>query len=109
MKVDLGPLYKIIEANKQELKNIDRKMRHAVEDAAAFERANHMYINRTGNLERSTIGKVTKDGAEFEITLEMGMDYASYVADKGLSKIDVAAKMAEAEIEDYLRRYGFDI
>jgi hypothetical protein len=109
MKIDMGALYQIIEANKQELKNIDRKMRHAVEEAAAFERANHTYINRTGNLEKSTVGRIVKSGDEFEMTLEMGMDYASYVVDKGLSKIDVAAKMAEADIEDYLRRYGFDI
>lgn len=109
MKIDLGPLYEIVDATKQELKNIDRKMRHAVEDAAAFERANHTYINRTGNLEKSTIGRVTKDGSEFEVALEMSMPYASYVVDKGLSKIDIAAKMAEDDIDDYLRRYGFDV
>jgi hypothetical protein len=109
MKLDLSQLYEIVDATTQELKNIDRKMRHAVEDAAAFERANHTYINRTGNLEKSTIGKVTKNLNEFEASLQMNMSYASCVVDKGFSKIDVAAKMAEAEIEDYLRRYGFDV
>lgn len=109
MKIDLTSLYEIVNGTKQELNNIARKMRHSVENAAEFERNNHTYINRTGNLEKSTIGRVTKDGSEFEVALEMSMPYASYVVDKGLSKIDIAAKMAEDDIEDYLRRNGFDI
>lgn len=109
MKIDLGPMYQLINASKAELRNIDRYMRHAADKAAAYERANHTYTNRTGNLERSTQGHVTKSGDSFEVSLEMGMDYASYVVDRGFSKIDIAAQMMESDIEDYLRRSGFEI
>lgn len=106
MKVDLSSMYKIINEKTNELKMIDRAIRRFAQNAAAYERANHLYKNRTGNLEKSTIGKVTKSGDEIEASLQMNMDYASYVVNRGFSKIDEAAEMLENDIEDYLQRLG---
>ena len=106
MKVDLTEVIQVQDASLAELKNIDRAMRRYVQKAAAYERANHYYQNRTGNLERSTQGSVTKDGDTFEVSLVMGMDYASYVVGRGFSQIDVAEKMLETDIENYLNNLG---
>jgi len=106
MNIDLGPFYKILNSNKQELNNIARKLRHAAENAANYEKQNHTYTNRTGNLEASTKGIVTKSGDEFEVSLVMEMEYASYVVARGFSQIDIAAKMMESDIENYLSRIG---
>lgn len=109
MKIDLGAIYQIEAATKQELKNIDRAMRRFADQAAQYEKQNHTYKNRTGNLERSTKGVVSKSGDTFEVSLIAGMDYASYVNARGFMVIDYAAQMMEANIEDYLSRFGFTI
>lgn len=109
MKIDLGTIYKIEQATRAELKNIDRAMRRFAAEAAEYERSNHTYKNRTGNLQRSTKGIVTKDGASFEVCLVAGMEYASYVNARGYMVIDYAAKMMEANIDSYLSRSGFNI
>lgn len=107
MKVDLTEVYRIEGAATAELRNIDRALRRFAAKAAAYERANHTYKNRTGNLERSTQGSVTKDGDTFEVSLVMGMEYASYVVGRGFSQIDIAEQMLATDIEDYLNRVGF--
>ncbi len=107
MEIDLGQIYKITAAGRQELKNIDRKMRHAVVNAANYEKATHTYINRTGNLEKSTKGIVRKSGDEFDAYLVMDMYYASFVNNLGYSNIDEAYKMMIDDIENYLSSRGF--
>ena len=106
MNIDLSPMYKIIDANVNELKNIDRQIRRIADKAIQFEKQNHQYINRTGNLERNTVAEVTKSGDEIEASLQMNTSYASYVVDKGYSRIYDAAEMMENDIEDYLTRLG---
>ena len=64
----------------------------AVNDA----KANHTYQNRTGNLEASTSFDVDKDA----LTLEAGMDYASYVEAKGYDVISGAALRAEKKLKE---------
>lgn len=109
MEVDLKSIYEIQEATTQELRNIDRAIRRFAEQAAAYERQNHYYKNRTGNLERSTKAHVTKTGDTIEASLVMGMYYASFVVGRGFSQIDVAEKMMESNIESYLSRIDFII
>jgi len=82
-----------------------------VVDAAVWERATHAYRNRTGNLNRSTRAEhIHETPNHVQVDLVMGdalAYYARYIAyDKGLSNIETAANMAEAEIASKLTRYG---
>lgn len=109
MNIDLGPMYQLMKATSQELKNVDRYIRHAAKKAIDYEKANHPYVNRTGNLELNTVAQVQKSANEFSISLQMNTDYASYVVGRGYSKIETAAAMMEADIDNYLQRFGFDV
>ena len=109
MKIDLSQIYQVEKATLSELKQMQQKFAKFADQAAAYERSTHRYQNRTGNLEGSTRGYATRQGNEIEVSLEMGMDYASYIVDKGFSNIDVAEKMLETSIENYLTRLGFDL
>lgn len=109
MKIDLSEIYQVQEATLNELKKMQRKFARFAEQAAAYERGSHRYQNRTGNLEGSTRGYATRQGDEIEVSLEMGMDYASYVVDRGFSNIDVAEKMLATNIENYLTTIGFNL
>lgn len=106
MNIDLSPLYKIIDANTDELKNIDRAIRRFAEKAIEYEKSNHTYKNRTGNLQQNTVAVVTKAGDQIEASLQMNTSYASFVVDRGFSEIHNAADMMENDIEDYLSRLG---
>ena len=64
----------------------------AVKDA----KENHTYQNRSGNLEKSNIYDVDKDG----LTLENTADYASYVEAKGFEVLSGAALRAEKKLKE---------
>jgi hypothetical protein len=75
----------------------------AILEAASHEvQDEHTYQNRTGNLELSTQAvrrEQSTDGTT--VTLEAGMDYASYVNRRGLMTIDERASEAEQAVEFY--------
>ncbi len=73
-----------------------------VEMGAAFERTQHEYQNRTTDLQTSTKAVVDqKSRARAQVSLEMGMPYASYIRRKGLSEIDSASVRARDEFQDW--------
>lgn len=81
-------------------------MRGAVALNLDIERQGHPYRNRTGNLERSTISYDAADPRDREIVVvaEMGMSYASFVNDRGYSRIDDVMRNAGEEIENRLEQ-----
>ena len=70
-------------------------------------RENDPYQNRTGNLRKSTDAMSSGQGAK-SVILEMGMDYASYVANLGYSDFDNVSdtvdRMIDRGINAMLRR-----
>jgi hypothetical protein len=75
-----------------------------VERAALTERQTKRYRNQTGNLQRSTQGVVTdRSLVRTSVDLVMGMYYASYVEEKGLSNIRDVYEIARAELHAFLR------
>lgn len=83
-----------------ERKRTPQIMRAIVATAAANERAQHEYQNRTKlGLQASTqasIARRSNDGATVELVMDR--EYASYVVRRGLSEIDEQAKGAERAI-----------
>jgi hypothetical protein len=89
----------------QKLRELPKVVEGVVKLGAAYERQHHEYRNRTGNLQRSTVGKlVRRSASEIRAELRMGMPYASYVVGMGLSQIQTAANAVEAELQDVLER-----
>ncbi len=72
---------------------------HRLREAAMTERLTHKYKNQTGHLNNSTeAGVVSVTDNEVIIDLEMGEQYASYVAKRGLSNFEKLAVRAEADL-----------
>jgi hypothetical protein len=91
---------------KQRLRELPKVVEGVVKLGAAYERQHHEYRNRTGDLQRSTEGKLTRRSAtEIRAELRMGMPYASYVVGHGLSEIQTAANSIEAELNDVLEKH----
>lgn len=90
------------------IRNAPRVMKKRLDAAALEERRTHEYKNRTHDLENSTqAGEIIDVGNQKVVQLTMGMPYASYVNNRGLSRIDEIAKEAETETE-YLLDSGPD-
>lgn len=67
---------------------------------AAEERNTHEYRNQTGHLQQSTRAQVVDESdGYFEAVLEMGEEYASYVADRGYSNFRNIGGKAYAEVQ----------
>lgn len=99
MKWDKAAHQKLVKALQEDLV---KNMEYIVGLGAQYERLNHKYTNRTGNLERSTKAVwVVKNSNELKINLEMGMEYASSVRNLGYSSIDTAAKQVEYALLEY--------
>ena len=80
------------------LRSPGQKMKKLLEPLAEFERETHAYQNRTGDLEASTRAVQVN---QHTAALEMGMPYASYVVDKGLSQLPELAERGEEVIRVY--------
>jgi hypothetical protein len=67
---------------------------------ATEERQSHEYRNRTGDLQRSTEAKVyTDDATGLEIIYGAYEEYASYVEDRGLSRVTELWDDAQADFD----------
>jgi hypothetical protein len=100
---DETPLFSAEAAAK--LARLPKVVEGVVKLGAAYERQHHEYRNQTGNLQRSTEGKlIRRSQAEIRAELVMRAPYASYVVRKGLSEIQTAATNVEAELGDVLER-----
>ncbi|HEX8794128.1 MAG TPA: hypothetical protein VF765_24465 [Polyangiaceae bacterium] len=74
-------------------------MKAILDAAAAEERATHAYHNRTGDLEASTFASdIIEDGDAREVQLGARTEYAQYVNDRGLMRIDDLARRAEVDV-----------
>jgi hypothetical protein len=98
---DDTPLFSA-EAAKQ-LAALPAAVKSVVQLGAAYERQNHEYRNRTGALERTTIGRLERRTAsDIRAELTMKQPYASYVVARGFSEIQTAANNVEAALVDLL-------
>lgn len=85
--------------------NLAKKMKAVVDVAAAYERANKTYQDRTGTLRKETQGRIeTNRRNEAEVVLEMDTYYASYVVARGFSAIAQAERAAELAMDDLFDR-----
>lgn len=79
----------------------EKKIARAVERA----RTKHKYKNRTGDMEASTqMTSLSSGRGEFQIGASVGVEYASYVAERGFSSFDQNMKRAVDEISEALSK-----
>ena len=83
-----------------------REIQTAAKMGAAFERANHTYVSRSGDLQRSTQGKlIRKSREEIRAELSASAPYASYVQRRGFMAIGEASIRVGQAIEDAMRKF----
>lgn len=100
MPVDLGTIPGSADRFEAAYERAVGQMQRRVEQVAAAERRDHAYRNRTGDLQASTqASEVMSVGADDVVQLAADMPYASYVADRGLMRLDERATEAAGEIE----------
>ncbi len=100
--VDLTSLFAVTHEAERELAPLAMRERllEPLRRAAADERFTHPYQRRTGRLERSTRATIAYVRVgEVAIDLKMDAPYATFVARRGLSTLDVHRAAAEQEIE----------
>jgi len=97
--VDIRQEEKLAEAGSQAMHMAPLDMEYRLNQAAAEERATHLYQNQTGHLENSTkAGTISETADETVIDLEMGEPYASFVHDLGYSRFVELGNVAVARI-----------
>ncbi len=96
VSVDITAITKQAKAFANLPRDVEAVMVEAAENAAAKEVAGHRYQNRTGRLERSTQASgIFYDGPDQRrIILLMGMPYASFVRERGFTRVAVHADTA---------------
>jgi hypothetical protein len=110
MPVDDSQVYAL---EKEAIRRIDDTYNHLItvtEQAAAKEVRGHRYQNQTGQLERNTVAKVlgaTPDGGEIELV--MNRPYASFVNERGFSRIDQVAAEADRLHREHLEKVAREI
>lgn len=110
-RIDASDVYEFQDEADEVLDRTLPIMRGAVALNLEQERKGHPYRNRTRNLERSTISYDAADPRQDPILVvaEMGMEYASFVNERGYSLIDLVMKNAAEEIENRLNQAGEDL
>jgi hypothetical protein len=80
--------------------NVGRVMRAACADGAAYEKANHHYVNRTGNAQRLTRARTIENtNGRAAVEIVAGAEYASYLYRAGFTELDYAAGQTRIAIE----------
>lgn len=103
MPADMSRVYAFERDANRMLDNVGAGMKRILDGKAAIERRTHAYQNRTRRLEGSTfaLGPLPElDGVRVEFGARM--PYASYVEDRGLSRVSDLAAQATTEIDYYL-------
>lgn len=104
MKINKQIIEQLETQTLQKMRQINNYIVSQLQKAVQYEKEHHLYQNRTGNLEKSTQVKIIKETPDlFEADIEIAMEYAPYVYDKGLMVIDLAVEMAEQNIDQYMR------
>lgn len=83
----------------KELSNVDAVMDRVAQDAADYLVATDPYQNRTGDLRASTVSESIDLGDAIEVTIVMGMPYASFVIARGFSNWEEAVADAESNMD----------
>ncbi len=100
VNVDLSEIVVLGTRANAEVDELPQELLRCVEMGAAFERHQHEYQNQTGDLEKSTKAVIDQTSrSRAQVTLEMGMDYASYVKRRGLSEVESASVRARDEFQ----------
>jgi hypothetical protein len=103
--VDVSKLVKRCQAAAKIQREFPRLMVSELRRARDEERATHRYINRTGNLQRSTrVLRGRGSGPDQEWVLEMGEEYAGYVIARGFSEFNKIVADAEDAIANEARK-----
>ena len=99
--IDVSGVTALMKEAQSELRKVAEALHDAAEEGAEYERGNHGYRNRTGNLERSTYADRPQRSGD-SVSVEMGAraQYASFVEHRGYSHIktrspDIAGKAFE--------------
>jgi len=108
VKVDNSGTRRVVERARLELLgNLPARMLNAVKQGAEYERQHKTYQDRTGDLRSSTVGEMDRSTANnVQVRLEMGEEYASYVAKRGFSAIKEAARATGEAIQDEIDAIG---
>lgn len=102
MPVDMSGLYAFERSVNRMLDNAGPGMKRILDGKAAIERRTHAYRNRTRRLEGSTFALGPfHDGDGARVEFGARMEYASYVEDRGLSRVTDLARQATTEIDYY--------
>jgi DNA topoisomerase VI subunit B len=98
--VDMIDVHEITREARSKLGAVPREMKRTLDRVAREERRTHKYQNRTRYLEESTFASEASEGSD-EVSVEFGArtHYASYLADKWLSRVRELAAQAETELE----------
>jgi hypothetical protein len=100
VELDLTEVHALTREATRSLDRVPQVMKATLDRAADQEARDHAYQNRTGFLEASTYASaVEESGDEAVVELAARMDYASYVNNRGLMRIDERAAEAATELE----------
>jgi hypothetical protein len=83
----------------KELSGVESVMSGVAQDAADHLVATDPYQNRTGDLRASTVSESIDLGDAVEVTIAMGMPYASHVIRRGFSGWEEAVADAERDMD----------
>jgi uncharacterized protein YbcC (UPF0753/DUF2309 family) len=102
--VDLSEVHAVTRAAEQKMRRVPEDMKDALDAAAAEERRTHVYNNYTHMLEKSTFAsQIFTSDDEARVEYGARMHYASYVDNRGRTRVRELGERAALEIE-----YRFD-
>jgi len=98
--VDLLDVFELTTEAKRVLGSVPREMKRTLDRAAREERRTHEYRNRTRYLEESTFASEAVESDD-EVRVEYGArtHYASYVDNRGLTRVRELADRADSEVQ----------
>lgn len=103
-KVDISRVTRLTKAADKRLSAVGDDMKRILDAAAAEERRTHVYNNYTHRLENSTFALGPfEHGGEVEVEYGARMEYASFVDDRGRTRVREYGDEASKTIE-----YKFD-
>lgn len=83
---------------------VQRVLLDAVRFGAAEERAHKTYQNRTGQLQKSTIGRMVRSSvSDMRAEIAINRDYASYVRDLGYMTLETTVRETSDRIRNAFR------
>lgn len=82
-----------------------RELKAIANRSAAYSRSNHAYINRTGTLQRNTVGRTERvSSSSYRVEIALRTSYAKYVIGRGLAATRGAGRRMRTDLTEYMRR-----